>query len=114
MKDQLISKIAKLKEAVENEDIPTLIESMKDFKIDTRCLSPIRDFTQQLLIQSIKDYMLKKEKKVFKVKRIADYQIETEDWYTIKDGVLHRNGGSCRYSSIGKLYKAYKKINKME
>lgn len=114
MKDKLISKIAKLQEAIENEDIPTLIEFMKDLNIDTRRWSPIYDFTQQLLIQGIKDYMLKKKKKVFKVKRIAEYQIETEDWYTIKDDVLHRNGSSCRYSSIGKLYIAYKKINKME
>ena len=114
MKDELISKIAKLKEAVENEDIPTLIESMKEFKIDTRCWSPIYDFTQQLITQSIKDYMLKKEKKVLKVQRIGEYQIKTEDWYTVKEGVLHRNGCSCRYTSIGKLYTAYKKINKME
>lgn len=114
MKDKLISKIAKLKEAVENEDIPTLIECMRDFKIDTMCWSLIYDFTQQLLIQSIKDYMLKKKKEVFKVKRIAEYQTKTEDWYTINDGILHRNGCSCRYTTIGKLYVAYKKINKME
>lgn len=114
MKDKLILQVRKLQEAVENEDIPTLIESMKEFKIDTRCWSPIYDFTQQLIIQSIKDYMLKKKKKVLKVKRIAEYQIKTEDWYTIKDGVLHRNGCSCRYTTIGKLYVAYKQINSNE
>lgn len=101
-------------EAVENEDIPTLIESMKDLKIDTRCWSPVYNFTQQLLIQHIKDYILKKKKKIFKVKRIADYQMETEDWYTIKDGVLHRNGNDCKYSTIGKLCVAYNQINQLD
>lgn len=114
MKGKLILQVRKLQEAIENEDIPTLIEFMRDFKIDTRCWSPIYDFTQQLLIQSIKDYILKKKNKVFKVKRIAEYQIKTEDWYTIKDGILHRNGYSCRYTTIGKLYVAYKQINNIK
>lgn len=114
MKDKLISKIAKLTEAVENEDIPTLIESMKDLKIDTRCWSPIYDFTQQLIVQSIKDYMLRKKKNILRVKRIAEYSIETIDYYTIKDGVLHRNGSDCKYSTIGKLYTAYKQIHNID
>ena len=48
------------------------------------------------------------------ISRKAEYNIETKDYYTIKDNILYRNGHDTKWSSIGKLYHAYKKINEYE
>lgn len=110
MKEKLISQIEGLQRAIDSEDIPALINFMETLRIDTRYWSPIYDFTHQLLAKSIKDYILGK-KKVLRIKRLAEYQIETTDVYSVKDDVLYRNGADCKWTSVGKLYSAYKQIN---
>ena len=104
-KNDLLIKINNLRSAVENEDIDTLIPLIDNMGFDNRKLSMIMDYAQQLIINFISNYIKEKGLDKFRVERT-----ETFDIYRICEGKLLRNGTNARFTSLGKLYCAYKYI----
>lgn len=109
MKEHLLNNLSSLTNAIECEDITLLLNCMKNMGFSGISSGPICDYAHDLLVKDISDYVSKKG--VLKVERIGEYGIKTEDCYRIKGAVLMRNGSDTKWSSIGKLYQAYKKIH---
>ena len=109
MKQELLNKIDILRTAIETEDIPSLLTCMKGMGFSGMSRGPICDYAHSLLVKGISAH-IKKGKKL-RVKRKGEYGIEMVDVYTVKDSVLMRNGTDTKWSSIGKLYQAYKQIH---
>lgn len=104
-KNDLLIKIDNLRSAVENEDIDTLINLIDNMGFDNRKSSMIIDFCQQLIINFISNYIKEKGLDKLRVERT-----ETFDIYRICEEKLLRNGTNARFTSLGKLYCAYKYI----
>ena len=113
-KDKLLAQIDSLRNAVVNNDVSATISLISEIPIDTRSRSLVADFLRELMIASIIEYIGKRKSGKLKVERKGVYNESTFDYYLIKDGVLCRNGSDAKWSSIGKLYQAYKKINKIK
>ena len=109
-KEELLAKIENLKSSVINHDVSGLISCIEDLHIDSRYNSPVIDYTHNLIVETIFDYVSEKGK--LKVTRKGEYGSDTFDVYIIDGNILKRNGTDVRYSSLGKLYQAYKKISK--
>lgn len=104
-KNDLLIKIDNLRSAIESEDIDTLIHSIDYMGFDYRKSSITIDFCQQLIINFISNYIKEKGLDKLRVERT-----ETFDIYRICEGKLLRNGTNARFTSLGKLYCAYKYI----
>lgn len=113
-KDELLALIDSLRNAVVNNDVPATISLMSEIPVDTRKRSLIDDFLRELMTASIIEHISKKKSGKLKVERKSVYGESTFDFYLVKDGVLYRNGSDVKWSAIGKLYQAYKKINKIQ
>lgn len=109
-KDELIGKLDVLKDAVANENVESIIKMIGDFKIDTRFTSPLEEYAKDIIIQKIIDKVTKLKAHRLKVTRSTEYGGKTNDYYTIEDGVLKRNGNDIKWVSLGKLYAAYKQL----
>ena len=94
--------------AIKNDDVPALIHIINSSNL-ANFLPQISNFIRNLLISSIKTYIEHHEAPLI-VSRKAEYNIDTKDYYRIKDNELIRNGHSTKWDSIGKLYQAYKQI----
>lgn len=114
-KQVLLTPITKLVKALYTENIPTVIHLLDKVKIDSRYSSDLINYVTELLVEDIKRHLecCTRNRKL-KVTRKDVYNIDTFDTYTIKDNVLYRNGNNANWSSIGKLYQAYKFIHKIE
>lgn len=110
IKNNLLIKIDSLRNAIENEDIDSLIHLIDNMGFDDRKSSMIIDFTKQLIINLILDYIKEKDLDTLRVKRTGEYGIKTYDLYQICKDELFRNGTNVRWTSLGKLYQAYKYI----
>lgn len=113
-KDKLLAQIDSLRNAVVNNDVPAMISLISEIPIDTRSRSLVDDFLRGLMIASITEYISKRKSEKLRIDRKNEYGDPTFDTYLMKDGVLCRNGSEAKWSSIGKLYQAYKKINKIK
>lgn len=109
-KEELVKQIDSLKAAVETENVAEIIGLMTSMRIDA-ARSPLCDFAKDIIINDVKDYVSKHDK--LKVDRKGVYGEITSDTYMMKDDVLVRNGTNVRFSSLGKIYQAYKKIHKI-
>lgn len=94
--------------AIKNDDVPALIHIINSSNL-ANFLPQISNFIRNLLVSSIKTYIENHEEPLI-VSRKAEYNIDTKDYYRIKDNELIRNGHSTKWDSIGKLYQAYKQI----
>jgi len=108
MKEELLKEIERLKVAIMTDNIDELIKSIDKLQFDTRFLSPIISYTQDCIIRFIMDYMRRNNKDTLRVTRHNEYHDETFDVYKVAGGKLLRNGSSVIFTSLGKLYKAYK------
>ena len=113
MKQKLIDLLTDFRIAVEQEDVVTLINMFDKLGIDTKRYNPLGKFVCGLMIEDIKKAVFKKKDGILKVSRKNEYHEKTYDFYKIKDNTLLRNGHEAEWSSIGKLYQAYKKIHKI-
>lgn len=113
MDNNIITLLDNCKDAIIKKDIVAFISSAKSLGLDGNSNSPLLDFVRNLIIEDIKNFMIHNKKNPIKVSRKDVYHIETFDWYSLKDGELFRNGHKAFYSSIGKLYTAYKRIHKI-
>ena len=114
-KQALLTPITELVKALYTEDIPTIIRLFDKVRIDSSYSSDLTMYIKELLIEDIKIHLecCTRNRKL-KVTRKGEYNIDTFDIYTIKDNVLCRNGNDAKWSSIGKLYQAYKFIHKIK
>lgn len=112
IKNNLLIKIDSLRNAIENEDIDILIHLIDNMGFDNRRSSMVIDFAQQIIINFISNYIKEKGLDTLRVKRTGEYGTETYDIYQrCKEG-LFRNGTNAQWTSLGKLYQAYKYIKK--
>lgn len=114
IKKELLEQINDLKKAVETDDVEMLVSLIDDMAFDIRYSTPIIDFTRELIIAFISNYIKEKSIDVLRVKRLDVYRIETFDSYQMSKGALFRNGHDTKWDSIGKLYKAYKYIKTLK
>ena len=114
-KQILLTPITELIKALYAEDIPTIMHLLDRNKIDLNYFSDIINYVKELLIDDIKVHLeCCTRNKTLRVDRKNVYHSDTFDVYTIKDGVLCRAGVDARWTSVGKLYQAYKFIHKIE
>ena len=111
-KKEALEWIAQLTFAIKNDDVHSLIRLINSSNL-ANYLPKVPDFIKVLLVNKIKNYV-ENNKTPLIISRKAEYNIETKDYYTIKDNKLYRNGHDTKWDSIGKLYQAYKKINEYE
>ena len=111
-KKEALEWIAQLVFAVKNDDVHSLIRIIKSSN-SANYLPKIPDFVRVLLVSKIKNH-IENNKTPLIISRKVEYNIETKDYYTIKDNKLYRNGHDTKWDSIGKLYQTYKKINEYE
>lgn len=112
IKDELLIKIGSLKSAVENEDIDTLIYLIDNMGFDDSKSSLMVEFTKQIIVNFISDYIKKKGLDTLRVKRTSAYGTEVYDTYQRDKENLFRNGYKIQWTSLGKLYQAYEYIKK--
>lgn len=112
-KAALIEQISALKDIVEREDIPGLINMIEDMSFNKDNRSGIYCYTRKLLIEFISEYLKFKGLDSLKVNRRGEYQTTTCDTYRMSEEGLIRNGHSVEFDSVGKLYQAYKRIRKI-
>lgn len=109
IKKEALEWITQLDVAVKNDDVHSLMLLIKSSNL-ADYLPKITDFVRFLLVSKIKNY-IENNKKPLIISRKAEYNIETKDYYTIKDNKLYRNGNDTKWDSIEKLYQAYKITN---
>lgn len=109
--ENIITLLNDCKDAVINRDIVALIDLAKSLGLDGNSRSPLLDFIRNLIIEDIKDFIVRSKKDSIRISRKNVYHEETFDWYSLKDGELFRNGHKVIFDAIGKLYMAYKKIH---
>lgn len=114
MKEKLLKTINDFKTAVEKGDVQTLIGMYETLGIDTRKTTKLDDYLRSLMVDDIKAYVEKRAEKKYRVVRMGVYHEPTYDTYRIEDDKLLRNGTDVKWSSIGKLYAAYKQIHKIK
>ena len=110
IKNDLLIKIDSLRKAVENEEIDILIHLIDDMGFDNRKSSMVMEFAKQVIINFISDYIKEKDLDTLRIERTGEYGTKTYDTYQrCKEG-LFRNGTNVQWTSLGKLYQAYKYI----
>ena len=112
IKNDLLIKIDSLRNAVEKEDIDILIHLIDNMGFDHCKRSMIVDFAKHIIINFISDYIKEKDLDTLRVKRTGEYGTETYDIYQRCREGLFRNGTNVQWTSLGKLYWAYKYIKK--
>jgi len=113
-KEELIRLLESTKEAVIKEDVTTLIQSIDRLKIDSRFSDPLGTYASDIIRSAITEHIEQKRLDALRVKRSGEYGSIVSDCYKIVDGVLMRNGTNAKWTSLGKLYQAYKQIKKIE
>ncbi len=113
MSNNIINLLDNCKDAVIKKDIVALMSCTESLGLDVRFRSPLLDFIKNLIIEDIKDFIVQNNGNSVKISRKGVYHEETFDWYSLKDGELFRNGNKAIFTSVGKLYVAYKRIHKI-
>lgn len=112
-KKKLIASIDALKEAVETESVEGLMEGIKALNIDTRSdSSGIVVLLKLCMVKYINSYV--GNYGTTKIEREAEYGTTTTDTYEIINTELCRNKYNAMFSTIGKLYQAYKQIKQWQ
>lgn len=114
MYNRIIDLIKRLEDAVRMQDVPAIIDCMRDLAIDNRQSSILEKYASQICIDVITEHITRKKLDKFVVSRKGAYNDPTYDTYVLDGDVLKRNGTDVKWSSLGKLYQAYKKINKIK
>ena len=114
MYNRIIALIKCLEDAVRMQDVSAIIDYMKDLAIDNRQSSILEKYARQICIDIITDHITCKKLDKFVVSRKGEYGTTTYDTYVLDGGVLKRNGTDVKWTTLGKLYQAYKKINKIK
>lgn len=108
--EEIINELTDLISAIQKEDVYTIMKCINILRIDYN-FSPLRELTANFISKAIKEH-IENTKEPLRVQRKGDYGIMHTDVYTIKDGIVYRNGHDIKWSALGKIYQAYKQINK--
>lgn len=106
--EEIINELTDLISAIQKEDVCTIMKCMSTLKINYD-FSPLRELTANFMSKAIKEY-IENAKESLRVQRKGAYDIISTDVYTIKNGIVHRNGDNIKWSALNKIYQAYKQI----
>lgn len=106
--EEIISELTNLISAIQKEDVCTIMKCINILRIDYN-FSPLRNLITNFISKIIKEH-IENTKEPLRVQRKGDYDIIHTDVYTIKDGIVYRNGNDIKWSALGKIYQAYKQI----
>lgn len=108
-KQEILDKVTALGRALMNEEVHDAIRLIGELKLNTQTYSPIVDYLREIILRTLTEKVSQMGGK-FQVTRRGEYNTPTTDYYKIEDGVLNRNGNPAKWTSLGKLYQAYKQI----
>lgn len=108
-KQDVLDKVTALGRALMNEEVHDAIRLIGELKIDTQTYSPIVGYIREIILRTLTEKVSQMGGK-FQVTRHGEYNTPNTDYYEIEDGVLNRNGTNAKFTSLGKLYQAYKTI----
>ena len=110
--DKIITLLERTEKAVRQQDVSSIIDCMNGFCIDNRRRSVLEEYASQICIETITEYIKTKNLSYLRISRKNEYNDNTFDRYVLDEGILKRNGTDVKWSSLGKLYTAYKQIIK--
>lgn len=111
--NDIIALLDSCKDAIVKKDIITLVDTAErlGLSLSANFASPIINLISNLIIDDIKNFMIQNHEVKIKIIRKNIYHEETFDCYCLREGELLRNGVKAKFTSVGKLYAAYKKIH---
>lgn len=112
MKESVLTILDSARKAVENDDVQGIIHSISELKIDHRQTSPLETYASNLILGVIRK-RVESDGKPLRVTRMGPYKEPVYDWYKIENGVLLRNCRVASWTSLGKLYDAYKFLKRL-
>lgn len=106
--EEIINELTDLILAIQKEDVCTIMKCISTLKINYD-FSPLRNIITNFISKTIKEH-IENTNEPLRIQRKGDYGIMHTDVYTIKDGIVYRNGNNIKWSALGKIYQAYKQI----
>ncbi len=110
--NNIIALLERTETAVRTQDVSTIIDCMNELCVDNRRRSFLEEYASLICIDTIVEYIKTKNLSYLRISRKNEYNDDTYDRYMLDDGVLKRNGTDVKWTSLGKLYTAYKQIVK--
>lgn len=111
--EKLFDIFDKAKKAVEENDVQAMMETFSALKISAGYGSPLENYMSNIMVQTVKSHVTTSGKPL-KVKRNGEYGTTVTDTYVLDGDTLKRNGCDAKWTSIGKLYQAYKQIKNIK
>lgn len=106
--EEIINELTDLISAIQKEDVCTIMKCINILRIDYN-FSPLRNLITNFISKTIKEH-IENTNEPLRIQRKGDCGIMHTDVYTIKDGIVYRNGNNIKWSALGKIYQAYKQI----
>lgn len=114
-KERCLTTLAGLLAGVEQGDIPAIIKGITDLRIDPGRGGALIYHTEEAIIDDLTEEVRKREDGRLRVARAGKYKEPVVDVYTLDEsGALLRNRTPAKFTSLGKLYAAYKYIHGIE
>lgn len=111
-KERCLATLAGLLSGVEQGDIPAIIKGIDELRIDPGRGGALIYHTEEAIIADITEEVRKREDGRLRVARPGRYKEPVVDVYTLgESGELVRNQAPAKFTSLGKLYAAYKCIH---
>jgi len=111
-KERCLAALAGLLAGVEQGDIPAIIQGITDLRIDPGRGGALIYHTEEVIIADLTEEVRKRKDGRLRVARPGKYKEPVVDVYTLgKSGELMRNQTPAKFTSLGKLYAAYKYIH---
>lgn len=115
LKERCLTTLAGLLAGVEQGDIPAIIKGITDLRIDPGRGGALIYHTEEAIIDDLTEEVRKREDGRLRVSRAGKYREPVVDVYTLDEGgELMRNQAPAKFTSLGKLYAAYKYIHGIE
>lgn len=110
--NKIIALLERTETAVRTQDVSTIIDCINELCVDNRKISMLKEYASLICIETIIEYIKTKNLSYLRISRKNEYNEDTYDCYVLDDDVLKRNGTDVKWTSLGKLYTAYKQIIK--
>lgn len=107
-KEDIIQHLQELQSAIESDDAKKLMETIEFLRIYEVDHSPLVDYARGLLIKLLTEYVFHNGRTEFKSKN--EFGAPSIAVYTVKDGILYRNGNEAKWYPYYKLARAYKQV----
>lgn len=111
-KERSLAVLAGLVAGIEQGDIPAIIQGITELRIDSGRGGALIYHTEEAIIGDLTEEVRKREDSRLRVARPGRYKEPVVDVYTLDEsGDLLRNRTPAKFTSLGKLYAAYKHIH---